>query len=640
MLKYRNEKSLNGFSLDVLKSAMQKYIRRGILDKALYAAIEMYFFECVNTDDENEKRIQKSIYTNFIHRLMITYLEDVGLGALNLWNEFDPIFDQLLSKKGNKKDNLKNIMKIIYGLTTSHHTRIPSHFNGIYNILFNADLDIRNNNRKLIKEYFEYFPLVKKIMDDIDQKSKVVDLKDPKTLQKLLYISIKNNSLDAFYWAKLIDENDEIPKKGRKKDEVSKVKLIFDTYSKALKENGIDIEEYIEMYKKWYLELYTLKERFLTYYILLIGLLVKIDWNEIKGQVIEFNDKKYKKLVTKNLIDEPIKFDDFVYDMHTRIGKNKGKDAEEFVKEGSKVVNDLNLFPEIKRFYDFSKLLTQKNKVNKEYLIEEKIEDEKKNEIVEEIESKIFNKESERFELVVRVQLVCSTFRQDTYFAKDKKTGQVVFVKGPFKNEEQADFAISVMNLRKDLGERFIQMEKVMLIPDLLESPLSQRNSCDKKKKYAFLVSENLCKEPFKTKMHSSKLWPETEVVDWEKMEKCRPFNAIEADDEIFFEYVKHLLFRKIIRVGDIADRNFLLVNEKDLYSVDEDAILKKDETLEVFKHIAKNRAEKVRNFIKKNKNKNSYIKLLEDWKKILKKNEEKELVKRLEEINLDDLDE
>lgn len=244
-------------------------------------------------------------------------------------------------------------------------------------------------------------------------------------------------------------------------------------------------------------------------------------------------------------------------------------------------------------------------------------------------------KESERFQFRVRVQLVCSTFRQDTYFAKDKKTGKEVFVKGPFKSEEQADFAIGVMNLRKSLGERYIQTEKVMLIPDLLTSPLSQRNYCDKDKAYAFLVSENLCKEEIITKMHSSKLWPETEVVDWERMKSSKPFNAMKVDEDIFKDYVRHLLFRKIIRVGDIADRNFLLI-DKDLYSVDEDAPPKEDKTLEVYRHISKQRAEKVKKYIQKNKG--FFIDLLNRWKEILKDQDIKYL-ERLQKINLDDLD-
>lgn len=241
-------------------------------------------------------------------------------------------------------------------------------------------------------------------------------------------------------------------------------------------------------------------------------------------------------------------------------------------------------------------------------------------------------KESERFQFRVRVQLVCSTFRQDTYFAKDRKTGKEVFVKGPFKNEEQADFAISVMNLRKVLGERYIATEKVMLIPDLLTSPLSQRNYCDKDKAYAFLVSDNLCKEEIITKMHSSKLWPETEVVDWEKMKSCKPFNAMKVKEGIFRDYVRHLLFRKIIRVGDIADRNFLLV-EEELYSVDEDAPPKEDKTLEVYRHISKQRAEKVKKYIQKNKQ--FFVNLLNGWKDNLKDN----YLERLHKINLDDLD-
>jgi hypothetical protein len=61
--KYRNEITWNGYNLDIAKSALQKYIRRGILDKALYFAGELDLFkECENRGEI----IRTNFYIEFL----------------------------------------------------------------------------------------------------------------------------------------------------------------------------------------------------------------------------------------------------------------------------------------------------------------------------------------------------------------------------------------------------------------------------------------------------------------------------------------------------------------------------------------------------------------------------------------------
>ena len=64
---FRKEVSLHGHRLDVLKSSLQKYIRRGCIEGAMYSVAELDLFsECVESP-----RDVKRIRTNMIHRLMI-----------------------------------------------------------------------------------------------------------------------------------------------------------------------------------------------------------------------------------------------------------------------------------------------------------------------------------------------------------------------------------------------------------------------------------------------------------------------------------------------------------------------------------------------------------------------------------------
>lgn len=79
--KFRHEVSVCGNSLDILKSGLQKYIRRNILNKALYCANDILLFKNANGGE--------SIVTNLYHRSMIIYLEDIGITSLHLWEIID-----------------------------------------------------------------------------------------------------------------------------------------------------------------------------------------------------------------------------------------------------------------------------------------------------------------------------------------------------------------------------------------------------------------------------------------------------------------------------------------------------------------------------------------------------------------------
>ena len=78
--KFRNEVSWNGFGSDVMKSGLQKYIRRGITEKALFCAGELDLFKEALERGE-------TIRTNFLHRLMVIYLEDVA--NLEIFNDIE-----------------------------------------------------------------------------------------------------------------------------------------------------------------------------------------------------------------------------------------------------------------------------------------------------------------------------------------------------------------------------------------------------------------------------------------------------------------------------------------------------------------------------------------------------------------------
>ncbi len=145
--EFRNEKSYNNYSLDILKSALQKYIRRGDIDKAIYFAIEVALF-IFKENDLNRKRI----ITNFIHRLQIIFLEDVGLSCYNIIPYIDKLFDKLFRRDENSF--LIIFLNLVYTMCKNKHTRVCSHYHNLFNMC--------RDNQKDLEEYLKYFPNVKK----------------------------------------------------------------------------------------------------------------------------------------------------------------------------------------------------------------------------------------------------------------------------------------------------------------------------------------------------------------------------------------------------------------------------------------------------------------------------------------------
>jgi hypothetical protein len=112
---YRSEVSLHGHSLDVLKSGLQKYIRRGNVDAAMYCLGEL---DCFSDCGREGERIR----TNMIHRLMIIYMEDIGLGGVKSWDVVHRLVCGWLADRSREE----LIQALVCILCNAHKTRACS----------------------------------------------------------------------------------------------------------------------------------------------------------------------------------------------------------------------------------------------------------------------------------------------------------------------------------------------------------------------------------------------------------------------------------------------------------------------------------------------------------------------------------
>jgi hypothetical protein len=308
---------------------------------------------------------------------------------------------------------------------------------------------------------------------------------------------------------------------------------------------------------RWFYEINN-DEAFLAWQNLIIIILKKEPFE------FSYQENNVEELYKRNLDFYKMEFDDWVYDMHTAIGRSLKRNTSYFAKEGSFVCNESpTINKEYKKAYIYNKML-------EDGLEEEKEEKEApKIEVVEEKES---DTESEYAKFIVRAQLVTSDTKTDTYFSE--KGGKIVFIKGPFVDVSHIQEFLKVQEVKKTFGIPFISYKCVLLYPDLFpETPLGLRKKLDKKKLYPFLVADVLFDytvENFPTKYHSSKVWPETLVPDWDKSKNIHVEIEMLKNENLMREYIENVVFRYMFGMPDLAKRNFV-VYKNHVYSIDEE---------------------------------------------------------------------
>lgn len=138
---YRKEVSVNGYPLKVLKSALQKYIRRGNVEKALYFAGELYGFKNM----EGGTRV----YTNFVNRLLVICLEDVC--NLQLVLDEVPAILSIYKKDSLDLDEKRILSTFITKMCVSVKARACSHARSVYTDVY-TDYSLPSEHPSIAQE--------------------------------------------------------------------------------------------------------------------------------------------------------------------------------------------------------------------------------------------------------------------------------------------------------------------------------------------------------------------------------------------------------------------------------------------------------------------------------------------------------
>ena len=326
MISYRtcfSSVSHHGYKLDMLKSGMQKYLRRREFEKMTWCAIEIFKFELWAKDDK-ERKMCKGIISNLLNRIIVMMDEELLFCEVQnylLLRKFIEKFED------DRENGGKFLVLICRTLTNSRLLRRASDIRGYwdYRVRFETEKDAVELSDE---EYFDKFVECFERKDD-----------------------------ECFKWMFKIFNG---KKKGdvvrfRRKDNIYMIwEYLFSREN--VKGNG----RYKEVLEYKLREFYKLNrgERFM-FLANSIDLVMKCDGKETIFvnvhisqicQELSRYEQDFVEMYKKSM--EYLAIDDYTIDMHTSMGRKMGKNRKDFALEGSIVVNEDTEFL-VKEWRDF-----------------------------------------------------------------------------------------------------------------------------------------------------------------------------------------------------------------------------------------------------------------------------------------------
>lgn len=503
---YRQERSASSTALDELKSGLQKYIRRNMVHEAQRCGSELYAFLYVPDGAR--------MVTNFIHRLMIIYLEDVGLAGLSVWCKIDVLIDKIAERSINKEDNSivvrdriedeiwgidrkyilsteQVLMYLIEFLCKLPKSRTLSHYHSVF---IQTDKDI--------------LPLIERDMPEIQEKRvaarswsiypnpegvvfsemwKAVEHEKMEIRNGMIGLAsaiVRGDGDMAYDCLLSLLAEDEVKRctllpyedrgiTGMKKSYSNAVYTpIISSICYAMKVMGIKQtgftwsgkdSKYIEsnfiiVLRKWCKELDKVREYDLPLRLGILGLCYLKE-----NKITSYKEHNRIDLVSSAekvfaSLGEELELHDYCVDMHTKRGKRGGKGRSEFANEGSFVTNEDKKVIVEKYLIIYNRFKYSSSGMSVDEIYEQTSKCSKSSKSNKSNKSKLVTpvrndnkKESEVFSPICRVQLTCSKSRPCTYLAKKKKGGNTIyFVKGPYKTKESVRIPIVLADIKKE----------------------------------------------------------------------------------------------------------------------------------------------------------------------------------------------
>lgn len=302
---YRQPITWNGYSVDVIKSGLQKYIRRGECEKALYCAGELDLFKHVE--------FGKSLHTNFLHRLMVIFLEDVADVSLLTFA------DHALTVSTSES----HLATLIEQMCAAPKARICSHLRAVFNPAY--------------KPLHRFYPTIERLWEGLTFSSLTIHCAEFKRL-------FEEGDIRCLFHGFQIHMSEERLAKPIYRSK-KPVQFIFHTLRDC---------PHVAIFRRWFAEhMGSLRESFLCW---MTPLLIALGVLQVSSRPAVSLSGSGSDSWERNRAGERIQLDPYVADMHTGEGRRKGVGKVAFAIEGALVIPDASwVHPVWKRFYEDGK---------------------------------------------------------------------------------------------------------------------------------------------------------------------------------------------------------------------------------------------------------------------------------------------
>jgi hypothetical protein len=347
-----SSKSYSGYEIGIVKSAMQKFLRRRMSSEMKWCVEEMYRFRSM-ARDEKELKVSKPLISNLVNRIIVMLDEEL------LFNEWAVYLKcRFLIDKFWEDNDVEYLYQICDLLCRAKILRYSSDVSCYY-----MKMAMKNVSDEDVYEKFEQFK--------IEMENKNVE----KAFQIAFHLFLNKNE-------------EKLKKKVLRRDHP--IYLVWDYLLNLEKVKENENLKKCVMYRfKEYPKKRGEQKLFLASAISLCIYSERIDWNvnwmELSSDVSE-------------KIEGYIEIPSYAIDMHTRKGRELGKNRSDFANEGSFVVDEDKEYynEEYRQFYNYCKhedasvkhirpRKEKKEKVVKEK--KEKVVKEKKEKVVKEKKS-------------------------------------------------------------------------------------------------------------------------------------------------------------------------------------------------------------------------------------------------------------
>lgn len=306
---YRRERSLNGHDLSVLKSGLQKYIRRGEGAKAVWCAGELMTFA-----EAPERDQWPRIFTNVRHRLMVIFLEDVG--DVGMWRTAAAY----LAEAGCGRTAQAKAAAIsgwAQAMAAVPKSRAGDHVRAVASL---RDLGGPDGPR-LFAMAGRLYPAIAALLNAHRADPRSGDAREAQW-RGALAEAIRERSQAAYLWAWAIAT------KGASRSATGGRKPVWQIFAAIEAGCRSDVAALVPLARAWYKDMQNLEESFLCWMTLLIAHVEDLPFREAMPAGLRVPARR----------QGPMRIDDYVLDVHVAPaapGRRGGRTR--FAEEGSVV---------------------------------------------------------------------------------------------------------------------------------------------------------------------------------------------------------------------------------------------------------------------------------------------------------------